>query len=321
MNNIKFNCYNKPSQQFAFPESLNASQHSRYFKNAVMPIPIQTQQQSQFPKKGNNFAGPTENFYYNNGNHMMGGGGIGNVGVAQFHQQQIQMNNAPQMNNNNNSMGSSFGNFGRQRFAPYFNKRSYAHALMQTANQQRYFGYMNQSQQQSLSTVSASNLVNLTNDSNSVNSSPADSTYSGQTPTGNDFSGLNVLTRTPINTKSNASNIDNSNNQTPNSSVTLQISNLDTTIEENELKQHLINRLKPITNVLSIYFESLSVAKIKLPSDHQARQVIAFLHRKKIGHKRITVSYTRESSTLDSSTLRCQVAGLLKVSDAMCNHF
>lgn len=317
MNNIKFNCYNKSSQQFAFSESLNGSQHSRYFKNTMMPIPIQTQQQmqqqqSQFPKKGNNFAGPTENFYYNNGNQMMGGGGVGNVGVTQFHQQQIQMNN-------NNSMGSNFGNFGRQRFAPYFNKRSYAHALMQTANQQRYFGYMNQSQQQ-LSTVSASNLVNLTNDPNSVNSSPVDSTYSGQTPTGNDFSGLNVLTRTPINTKLNASNIDNLNNQSPNSSVTLQISNLDTTIEENELKQHLINRLKPITNVLSIYFESLSVAKIKLPSDHQARQVIAFLHRKKIGHKRITVSYTRESSTLDSSTLRCQVAGLLKVSGAMHNH-
>lgn len=95
--------------------------------------------------------------------------------------------------------------------------------------------------------------------------------------------------------------------------VTLQISNLDTTIEENDLKQYLINRLKPITSVISIYFESLSVAKIRLPSDHQARQVIAYLHRKKIGHKRITVSFTRESSTLDSSTLRCQVAGLLKV--------
>lgn len=95
--------------------------------------------------------------------------------------------------------------------------------------------------------------------------------------------------------------------------VTLQISNLDTTIEENALKQYLLNRLKPIASVISIYFESISIAKIKLPSDHQARQVIAHLHRKKIGHKRITVSYTRESSTLDSSTLRCQVAGLLKV--------
>lgn len=72
--------------------------------------------------------------------------------------------------------------------------------------------------------------------------------------------------------------------------VTLQISNLDTTFEENDLRQYLINRLKPIATVLSIYFETLSVAKIKLPTDHQARQVITYLHRKKIGHKRITVS-------------------------------
>lgn len=59
--------------------------------------------------------------------------------------------------------------------------------------------------------------------------------------------------------------------------VTLQISNLDTTIEENDLKQYLINRLKPIATVLSIYFETMSVAKIKLPTDHQARQVITYV--------------------------------------------
>lgn len=125
----------------------------------------------------------------------------------------------------------------------------------------------------------------------------------------------------PSNTSLNGSPFDastsNANTSNGNSSaVTLQISNLDTTIEEKELKQYLINRLKPITSVLSIHFESLSVAKVKLSSDYQARQVIAFFHRKKIGHKRITVSYTRESSTLDSSTLRCQVAGLLKVSNS-----
>lgn len=72
--------------------------------------------------------------------------------------------------------------------------------------------------------------------------------------------------------------------------VTLQISNLDTTFEENDLKRYLIDRLKPFATILSIYFETLSVAKIKLPTDHQARQVITYLHRKKIGHKRITVS-------------------------------
>lgn len=113
--------------------------------------------------------------------------------------------------------------------------------------------------------------------------------------------------------------INSCNTNTNNHSVTLQISNLDTTIEENELKQYLINRLRPITTVLAIFFESLSVARIRLPSDHQARQVIAYLHRKKIGHKRITVSYTRESSTMDTSTLRCQVAGLLKVMNFICN--
>lgn len=135
---------------------------------------------------------------------------------------------------------------------------------------------------------------------------------------------------------------DNLNNCNPMTGVTLQISNLDTTIEENELKKYLINRLKPIATVISIYFETLSVAKIKLPTDHQARQVITYLHRKKIGHKRITVSnfilnlifdsftkttfwekkvsYTREPSTLDSSTIRCQVAGLLKESFYMLKY-
>lgn len=125
----------------------------------------------------------------------------------------------------------------------------------------------------------------------------------------NDFHRFSIPNSTPV-----SSNCNSPFEGSQRSSVTLQISNLDTTIEENELKQYLINRLKPITTVLSIYFESLSVAKIVLPSDIQARQVIAYLHRKKIGHKRLTVSYTRESSTLDSSTLRCQVAGLLKVS-------
>lgn len=301
MNNIKYNNFNK-SQQFGFSESINASaSHSRYFKNTVMPMSMMpTQQQFPIKKVNNTFTGSVgqENFYYNNGNQMSAAVAAATA-ATQYHPSQI------------GSMGSvNFGNFGsRQRFAPYFNKRSYAHALMQTANQQRYFGYMNNQQQQQ-TTVSSSNLINLTSDSNSPNSSPTDSNYNGQTPNGSEFNGLNILTRTP----KSSGNFDTINNQTPNSSVTLQISNLDTTIEENELKQHLINRLKPITSVLSIYFESLSVAKIKLPSDNHARQVIAFLHRKKIGHKRITVSYTRESSTLDSSTLRCQVAGLLKVS-------
>ncbi|KAI8035532.1 hypothetical protein M5D96_011690 [Drosophila gunungcola] len=43
-----------------------------------------------------------------------------------------------------------------------------------------------------------------------------------------------------------------------------------------------------------------------------AKQVVSNLHRKKIGHKRMLVSYTRDSSLTEVKTLRCQVAGLLK---------
>lgn len=40
--------------------------------------------------------------------------------------------------------------------------------------------------------------------------------------------------------------------------------------------------------------------------------VVAHLHRRKLGHKRMMVSYSRESSSVELATLRCQVAGLLK---------
>lgn len=95
--------------------------------------------------------------------------------------------------------------------------------------------------------------------------------------------------------------------------VTLQISNIDASIDDRALKNYLISKLKPITPILSFVYEGLTVAKIRIPSHHHAKQVVAYLHRKKIGHKRIIVSYTRDSSTMEPSTLRCQVAGLLKV--------
>lgn len=95
--------------------------------------------------------------------------------------------------------------------------------------------------------------------------------------------------------------------------VTLQISNIDASIDDRALKNYLISKLKPITPILSFVYEGLTVAKIRIPSQHHAKQVVAYLHRKKIGHKRIIVSYTRDSSTMEPSTLRCQVAGLLKV--------
>lgn len=95
-------------------------------------------------------------------------------------------------------------------------------------------------------------------------------------------------------------------------SVTLQISNIDTSIEDRALKHYLLGKLKPLTPIMSFAYEGLSMVKIRVPSHHHAKQVVSYLHRKKIGHKRITVSYTRDSSTMEPSTLRCQVAGLLK---------
>lgn len=112
---------------------------------------------------------------------------------------------------------------------------------------------------------------------------------------------------------SNQSLNSTSKNTATDTTVTLQISNLDNAIDDRILKQHLMAKLKPITPILSFAFEGLSSAKIRLPSQHHAKQVVAYLHRKKIGHKRITVSYTRDSSSMEPSTLRCQVAGLLKV--------
>lgn len=95
-------------------------------------------------------------------------------------------------------------------------------------------------------------------------------------------------------------------------SVALQISNLDPGFEEHNIGQYLLSKLKPITPVISLTMETPSVAKIKVPSMEFAKLVVAHLHRKKIGHKRIVVSYLRDPSSAETSALKCQVAGLLK---------
>uniref|UniRef100_A0A182MZE3 HTH OST-type domain-containing protein n=1 Tax=Anopheles dirus TaxID=7168 RepID=A0A182MZE3_9DIPT len=94
--------------------------------------------------------------------------------------------------------------------------------------------------------------------------------------------------------------------------VVLQISNLDASIEEHKMHQFLMCQLKPITPVISLTIESPSLAKVKVPTAQCAKQVVANLHRKKIGHKRMVVSYIKDPSSAESSALRCQVAGLLK---------
>lgn len=96
-----------------------------------------------------------------------------------------------------------------------------------------------------------------------------------------------------------------------NGAVTLQLSNLDTNFDQASLERLLLGKLQPIAPILSFTFEGV-VVKITLASMDDAKLVVSFLHRKKVGHKRICVSYTKDCSSLDPSTLKCQVAGLLK---------
>lgn len=96
-------------------------------------------------------------------------------------------------------------------------------------------------------------------------------------------------------------------------SVTLQICNLDSNCDEQMLRQYLLGQLKSITPILSLTIESPSTAKLKVPSLAFAKQVVAHMHRKKFGHKRIIVAYTRDSSSAETTALKSQVAGLLKV--------
>lgn len=56
-------------------------------------------------------------------------------------------------------------------------------------------------------------------------------------------------------------------------SVTLQISNLDPTIEEHNIRHYLFSQLKSITPVMSLIMETPSTAKLKVPSNVFAKQV------------------------------------------------
>lgn len=167
----------------------------------------------------------------------------------------------------------------RQRYAPYFSRSySQAHQNTQTTNQ----SYQNNFSMNDI-TKSVNNSIKV---NNSLNSS---------------LPNFNFLTSTLNNNSGNDAQ-----------TVTLQIGNLDLSLDENAIRHYLMSQLKPITPIIALTFEGSSSAKIKVPSSQYAKLVVAHLHRRKIGHKRMVVSYTRDSSSTELNTLRCQVAGLLK---------
>lgn len=114
--------------------------------------------------------------------------------------------------------------------------------------------------------------------------------------------------------------------------VYLQISNLDQWYDEANLRNYLLSQLKPITPILSLSIETPSIAKVRVPSlqvnfqpkassdpihcisfsSQFAKQVVSHLHRKKMGHKRMFVSFMKDKTSAEVSALRNKVAGLLK---------
>lgn len=131
-----------------------------------------------------------------------------------------------------------------------------------------------------------------------------------------------------------SSESDGKNTQT-NQPVTLIISNLDPTIDANELRRLLTNMFKEYamvsTNsnkcVLSVsppnVFQILSlnvivqadgtpIANIRVNSQQEAQFAISQLHRQKLGHKRIIISYSQNNSP-DPEQLRAMVIRLLQV--------
>jgi hypothetical protein len=79
------------------------------------------------------------------------------------------------------------------------------------------------------------------------------------------FGGVpNASTAAPTTTTATSNNVSVVNDTKD--SVVLQISNLDSTVEETTLRNFLISQLKPITPIISLNFENPSLAKVKVPS-------------------------------------------------------
>lgn len=203
--------------------------------------------------------------------------------------------------------GPLFCNLPRQRYTPYYS-RSLSNSSGSNGGNSTKINNINA--QQSLLLPSSSSSSSLS--SSNLNST-SDSGFSSIGHDPDQFgASLNLSNISMGNTSSNGTT-NNTSHNVVDTTVTLQISNIDTSIDDGALKNFLIGKLKPISPIISFTFEGQNTAKIRLPSHHHAKQVVAYLHRKKIGHKRIIVSYTRDSSSLEPSMLRCQVAALLKV--------
>ncbi|XP_063916773.1 meiosis regulator and mRNA stability factor 1 isoform X1 [Zophobas morio] len=97
--------------------------------------------------------------------------------------------------------------------------------------------------------------------------------------------------------------------------VDLIISNLDPTISVKELRRLLTNLLKEYSVVLSltvlVQTDGTPIANIKVNSQQAAQFIISQLHRQKLGHKRIVISYAQNNSP-DPEQLKAMVISILQ---------
>ncbi|XP_055853020.1 meiosis regulator and mRNA stability factor 1 isoform X2 [Episyrphus balteatus] len=312
-------------------------------RNSSMMNYFATQQQN-FNKVGNNNSSILKNT--NNGcgsqTTYMPPSSLSSSMLNQQMMQQQQQQQCQYTHNNGN------GCFNRHRYMPYNHNRACATAAAaasassglgnSTINPVSTATSLNMQFQQyapiyqncSNSSMMLSSQSNSSGSGIYDNSSELDFSYANVVGTGPTATTTSALANTSTTCVTSAANTSLNNGKTGgngttqyqsngsspgsdlNQVVTLQINNLDYSMDEASLRNFLINQLKPITPVVSLVFEGSSFAKVTVPNLNFAKQVVANLHRKKIGHKRMIVSYTRDSSLTEFNTLRCQVAGLLK---------
>ncbi|XP_030758760.1 meiosis regulator and mRNA stability factor 1 isoform X2 [Sitophilus oryzae] len=100
-----------------------------------------------------------------------------------------------------------------------------------------------------------------------------------------------------------------------NQPVDLNITNLDPNIETKELRRLLGAMIKEYVMILHlnvvVQADGTPVANLRVLNAHDAQYVISQLHRQKLGHKRIVISYTQNNSP-DPDQLKIMVVNILQ---------
>ncbi|XP_014255164.1 meiosis regulator and mRNA stability factor 1-like [Cimex lectularius] len=101
-----------------------------------------------------------------------------------------------------------------------------------------------------------------------------------------------------------------------NQPIELLVTNLDQNIDPTEIKKNLLLLFREHVMVLHISIFMLSdgnfAASVKVPSLHDAQYAISRLHRRKVGYKRLMISYAHSSHSQNPQFIRWQVVSLLR---------